>query len=81
MILIVPESAKPRLDEILNRTKGKPVLTIGDTGGFAKKGVIINMFIEQNHIRYEINKTALDRSGLQISSLLLASAVIVEDDE
>jgi hypothetical protein len=81
MILVVPESAKTRLDEILNHTAGKPVLTIGDTRGFGKKGVIINMFIDQNRIRYEINKTALDKSGLQISSFLLASAVIVESDE
>jgi hypothetical protein len=81
MILIVSESVKTGLDEILKRTAGKPVLTIGDTEGYAKKGVIINMFIDQNHIRYEINKTALDKSGLQISSLLLASAVIVESDD
>lgn len=81
MVLIISESKGNELDEILNHTKGKPILTIGETKGYGKKGVIINMFIDNNYIRYEINRTALDKSGLKISSLLLASAIIVTTDE
>lgn len=81
MILIISESKKNKLDEILNYTKGKPILTIGETKGYGKKGVIINMFVDDNYIRYEINRTVLDKSGLKISSLLLSSAIIVKTDE
>jgi nitrogen regulatory protein PII len=80
-ILIISESKRNELDEILNYTAGKPILTIGETSGYGKRGVVINMFIESNHIRYEINRTALDKSGLKISSLLLSSAIIVKTDE
>jgi hypothetical protein len=81
MILIISESKKNELNDILNYTTGKPILTIGDAKGYGKKGVIINMFIDDNYIRYEVNRTTLDKSGLKISSLLLASAVIVKTDE
>jgi hypothetical protein len=81
MILFISESKKDKLDEILNYTTGKPILTIGDTKGYGKKGVIINMFIDDNYIRYEINMKALNKSGLQISSLLLNSAIIIKTDE
>jgi hypothetical protein len=81
MILIISESKKDKLNEILNYTSGKPILTIGETAGYGKKGVLINMFVENNFIRYEINRKAFDKSGLKASSLLLASAVIVEKNE
>jgi hypothetical protein len=80
-LLIISESEKRALDKIVSYTSGKPILTIGETEGYGKKGVIINMFIDHNHIRYEINRTALEKTGLKISSLLLSSAIIIETDE
>jgi hypothetical protein len=81
MILIITPSKTIGVEEIINYAKGKPILTIGETKGYGKKGAIINMFIEDNYIRYEINQTTLHTSGLKISSLLLASAIIVQSDE
>ena len=60
-ILIISESKRNSIDEILSYTKGKPILTIGETKGFGKKGAIINMFIDNNYIRYEINRKALNK--------------------
>jgi hypothetical protein len=80
MILIIPESQKNKLDKILGYTTGKPILTVGETKGYGKKGVIINMFIENNYIRYEINRTALGKSGLKISAKLLEIARIIPDE-
>jgi len=77
MIVVIPGSQKNRLDTILNYTKGKPILTIGETKGYGKKGVIINMFIDNDYIRYEINRTALSKSGLKISAKLLEIARII----
>jgi hypothetical protein len=81
MILIITPSKTIDVEDIVNYAKGKPILTIGETKGYGKKGAIINMFIEDNYIRYEINQTTLHQSGLKISSLLLASAIIVKSDE
>jgi hypothetical protein len=76
-ILFISASEKNNLDEILNYTNGKPILTISDTKGFGKNGVIINMFREGDYIRYEINRTSLEKSGLIINSMLLNYAVII----
>jgi hypothetical protein len=81
MILIVPESQTNALGRILEYTNGKPILTIGETKGHGKKGIMINMFIDNNYLRYEINRSALKKSGLRMSSLLLASAIILEENE
>ncbi|RJP64969.1 MAG: YfiR family protein [Ignavibacteriales bacterium] len=80
-ILIVSRSEKNRIDEILKYTTGKPILTIGDTKGYAGKGIMINLFIDKNYLRYEINKATVNKSGLKISSLLLTSAKLIDSDE
>jgi hypothetical protein len=77
-ILFISGTEKTNIDKIITYTTGKPILTIGDTKGFGEKGVIINMFKEGDFIRYEINKKSLSKSGLQINSMLLNYAVIIE---
>ncbi|RJP69047.1 MAG: YfiR family protein [Ignavibacteriales bacterium] len=81
LVLVITKSEKNRIDEVLRFTSAKPILTIGDTKGFAKKGIMINLFIDKNYLRYEINQTSVNKSGLKISSLLLTSAILVKSDE
>jgi hypothetical protein len=76
-LLFISGSEKNNLKKILSYTNGKPVLTISDTKGFCEKGVIINLFMEGDYIRYELNRNSLDKSGLKINSLLLGHAVII----
>ena len=80
-MLIVSDSETERLPEILKRLEGKPILTIGETAGFGRRGIMINMFMDHDYIRFEINRDALERQGLRANSLLLAAAVIVSTDE
>ncbi|MCP4108698.1 MAG: YfiR family protein [Desulfobacteraceae bacterium] len=77
-IVFVSASEKKRLDSILSRFKGRPILTIGDTEGFAAKGGIINMVKRGGKIGFEINIKAAKHSGLKISSRLLKLAIIVD---
>jgi len=76
-ILFIAKSKQKQLSRILFLTQDKPVLTLSDTDGFGKKGVRINLYNEQNKIRFEINKEAIQKSGLQISYLLLNAAKII----
>jgi hypothetical protein len=39
------------------------------------------MYADDNYIRYEINQDAIEKSGLKVSSLLFASAKIVQTDD
>jgi hypothetical protein len=80
-ILFIAESEKKSIDQIIAITKQQPILTIGETKGFAEKGVLINFFEIDNKLRFEINETAVLKSPLQMSFYLLNSARIVEPVE
>jgi hypothetical protein len=70
----------PRLGDAIQMLKGAPVLTIGETAGFAKNGGIINLVLEDNKVRFEVNVRAAKDADLNISSRLLALARIVQPD-
>jgi YfiR/HmsC-like len=76
-ILYVSSSEMPHLSEAIQILKGAPVLTIGETPGFARSGGIINLILEDNKVRFEVNVQAAKEADLNISSRLLALARIV----
>jgi hypothetical protein len=76
-ILFISKSIDKELEEILAITTAKPILTIGETKGFAEKGVLFNLYIKREEIRFEINALALRESRLIPSSQLLSVAKIV----
>jgi len=76
-ILFVSDSELPHLDEILHTVKNLPILTIGETAGFAQRGGIINFVVEDNKVRFEINVDAATQANINISSRLLSLAKIV----
>lgn len=79
-ILFISESEKESLPEILEHLKGRDILTVGDTKGFAKDGVIINFIEKKGSIGFEINMDAKKLTKLNISSHLLRLAEIVSDN-
>lgn len=74
-VLFVSSSEKGRLEEVLARVDGEPVLTVGDTEGFLRAGGIINFVLEGSKVRFLIDQEAAERSGLRISSKLMRLAV------
>lgn len=76
-ILFISSSEKDRLDEIIQTVKWLPILTIGETPGFATRGGIINLTLEGNRVRFEVDIEAAKQANLNISSRLLALARIV----
>jgi len=59
-------------------TKKKPVLLVGDTKGFAEEGAIVNLYLEKEKVRFEINANAAKAVKLKLSSQLLKLAKIVK---
>jgi len=53
-VLFITSAEAYRIDAILDYIGNKPVLTMGDTMGFAQKGVIINLYIHKNSVGFEI---------------------------
>ncbi len=63
---------------IVHQIGTSPILTIGESPGFAKDEGIINFYKLKNKLRFEINKTRADDAGLKISSRLLKLGRIIE---
>lgn len=78
-ILFVSASEAPHLDELFRAIRGLPILTIGDTPGFAQRGGMINFVLEDNRVRFDIDLQAARQADINISSRLLALARIVPD--
>lgn len=77
-LLFIARSEKKRLSQILSRTKGKPILTMGDSEGFAAKGVHVNFYIENKKLHFEINHEAVKETGIYMSYHLLNHAKIIK---
>ena len=76
-ILFVSSSERAHIDEILQGLKGSPVLTVGETPGFAERGGIVRFVVEDNRVRFEVNVEAARQAELNISSRMLTLARII----
>lgn len=76
-MLFIASDEEDRLDDILRRIADKAVLTVGDTPGYGEKGVLINLYLLENKVKFEINLPAVKRAGLYISSRLYKLARII----
>ncbi len=76
-LLFVAAGAERNLERINALARGAGILTIGDTDGFARRGVMVNFYLENDKVRFEVNLESARQGGLSISSRLLALARIV----
>jgi hypothetical protein len=77
-VLFVSRRDAVRLGRLLVELKDGPILTVGESDGFAQQGGMIGFLLVDNKVRFEINLEAAERANLKISSrlLLLAKSVI-----
>jgi len=78
-IVFISGSDEEHLGQILKTLNRSQALTVGDTEGFAERGVMINFYMENRTVRFEINPKAAKHAGLRISSNLLRIARIVQE--
>ncbi|HLY73940.1 MAG TPA: YfiR family protein, partial [Planctomycetota bacterium] len=60
-ILFIPRSEKAHLHEILKQVDSWPVLTVGEDEGFARTGCAVNILIEKEKPRLEVNPEAAEK--------------------
>ena len=77
-ILFVGASERAHIDELVQIVKFLPILTVGETPGFAEHGGVIRFVVEDNRVRFEVNVDAARQGGLTISSRLLTLARIIQ---
>jgi hypothetical protein len=76
-ILFIAAGEQGRFAEVVAALHGAPVLTVGESEGFLERGGIINLRLEDQKVRFEINAGEAERAGLKISSQLLKLAIRV----
>lgn len=67
-------SERRLLDLLVARAAAHSVLTVADSEGFGERGVMINLVIESNLPRFEINRSAAKGVGLAFNAQLLGLA-------
>lgn len=60
--------------QVLTAVRGQPILLVGEGAAFLAQGGHISFIVESNRVRFDVNRGAIDRSGLTISSKLLRVA-------
>lgn len=77
-VLFVAAGAEKHLGRVAVLAREAGIFTVGDTEGFARRGVMLNFYIERDSVRFEINRDVARTSGIRLSSKLLSLARIVE---
>jgi hypothetical protein len=77
-LLFISRSEKERLPALLNQLKGSSVLTVSEINGFAERGGMVNLALANKSVKVEINQSAAEQAGLQISAKLLKLARLVK---
>ncbi|BBL74320.1 YfiR family protein [Methylomagnum ishizawai] len=77
-VLFVGLSASGHAEALLNKTMDRPILTVGDTPGFARQGGMIELVRKDDHLGFNINLGKARKAGLTLRAQLLALAKIVE---
>lgn len=72
-------TSRQKMPEWLRGLRNAPVLTVGESDGFAAGGGVIGVYVEGEKLRFEINQDAAQRAGLRLSSQMLKLARLVKD--
>jgi len=79
-LLFVSGSDRQMAAKVIDVVRRTPVMTVGESEGFAQAGGVCNFTREGARVGFEINVNAAGRAGLSLSSRLLALARIVRDE-
>jgi hypothetical protein len=76
-ILFISSSEDRQLKEILIALAKASVLTVSDMPQFARRGGMVQLILDGNKVRFEVNLSSAERAGLIFSSQLLKLAVSI----
>lgn len=79
-IAYFPAATKADIDYALTSSAGAPVLTVGESEVFAKRGGMFALVTREQRVQFAVNVAATKRGGLVVSSQLLTLATLVAED-
>jgi uncharacterized protein DUF4154 len=76
-VVFISASENAHMKEILSALRGRSVLTVGDSQGFVDAGGMIELLVEDERMRFQVNLHAANEARLKISAKLLSLAKAV----
>jgi len=76
-VLLLSDTDRQTVSAILEQTRSTPVMTVGDSRGFAAAGGVFGFIILDGKIRFEVNLASAQKHRIRISSQLLKLAQTV----
>jgi uncharacterized protein DUF4154 len=73
-ILFVGRAENARLDQLAQSARPRSILTVSESDGALARGSVINFVLSDGRVRFEIALDSAEKSGLKLSSRLLAVA-------
>ena len=70
-ILFIPASNSDKINKIADQYSDKGILIISESKGMIGKGSGINIIEKDNHLKFELNNSALKKQGLKVSNHLI----------
>jgi len=78
-IVYLAASESEQVSSVLAAIDTSAVLTVSDAPGFAAHGGMMGFATEGTRVRFEVNLSRAEKSGLKLSAKLLSLAQIVTD--
>ncbi len=78
-VLFIARSESERVERIVRSAVPMHTLVVGDTTGFAERGVMVNFFLLDRKVRFEINLEAARRAKLTVSSQVLKLGRVIRE--
>ncbi|KPA12066.1 transmembrane protein [Candidatus Magnetomorum sp. HK-1] len=77
-VLFISKDMSSELNNIFEKIRNKPIMTVSDTDGFCKKGVLLNFYItNKGTLHFELNSQVMKQTPLKINLLLLEIARVI----
>jgi hypothetical protein len=77
-ICYISDKAKPLISKFVDIANSSGILLISETIDFCKGGVHINFYIEDEKLKFEINKKSIESAGFKVSYLLMQNTRIIQ---
>lgn len=77
-LLFISLAAQSRANELVKSLEGASVLTVAEWETFTESGGMLELFVVDNKLAFEVNASAAKTAGLEISSQLLKLARVIQ---
>lgn len=74
MVFVRSSAGRKRTQAVISALGFASVLLVGEEEGFLHEGGMINLVLVNGTIRFEIDREALQRAGIQVNAALIATA-------